>query len=320
MNALTVSITVSLVCASLLWPTVATGPASAEAPAPFPALLSETGYLKDTARHLMAADFHGYEVNAAPWADGAEKHRFMRLPPGKSLTWKSEGPWDVPVGTVLLQTLVFPIGEAERRLETRVLEVTPDGNQFATYIWREDQQDAERTTRGGELGVEWDDGYLLWTVTPTVRCQRCHNPDSGAFLGLNTAQLDKADQVKRLADKGLLSGAPTRRASWSKLVDPWDTSLPLEARARSYLAANCSPCHRPEGKGSGLMDLRHHVPRSESGLGHYKEVLLEGRPMDSWIYLRMIYNDRRKMPGVLTSHTDERGADLIRDWVESLAP
>ena len=45
--------------------------------------------------------------------------------------------------------------------------------------------------------------------------------------------------------------------------------------------------------------------------------MLDGKPFNSWIYLRMIYTDHLQMPSELTSLVDQEGADLIRDWVAS---
>ena len=66
------------------------------------------------------------------------------------------------------------------------------------------------------------------------------------------------------------------------------------------------------------MDLRFTTPLEKTGLGPHEEIMLKGDPFSSWVFLRMVYNDHRMMPGLLTIHPDEKGSHLIRDWVSSL--
>lgn len=318
------AIKISLLGLLTLLPTVWTGSSERRGAAleddPFPALLSETGYFADVPGHAIGKEFRPYRVNVAAWADGADKLRFFRLPEGGSAQYVAEGAWDFPVGTVLLQTLVMPLGEERRRVETRTILIGEQGLRFATYVWRKDQREADLVTLGKEVGLEWDEGFFLWEVTPTRKCIECHNSASQTLLGMTTAQLNVGSQLSAFEKAGVVRDLPPDRSALAQLVDPHDPSKPLDQRARSYLDTNCSPCHRPQGNGSGALDLRHTQAFDKTGLGPKKEVVLAGRPFSSWIYLRMIYDDRRKMPGLLTSHTDERGADLILDWVRSLAP
>src|SRR5690606_34544748 len=62
-----------------------------------------------------------------------------------------------------------------------------------------------------------------------------------------------ANQITTLASIGVLSGTTTGVA----LVDPYNTSANLDARARAWLHTNCAQCHRPGGTGNISMDLRY---------------------------------------------------------------
>ena len=293
-------------------------PAGATRATQAPALLSETGFFADLKRHVVADDFTAYSVNVGAWADGASKLRFIRIPEGKTAAYRERGSWAFPDGTVLMQTIVMPMGSLRRRVETRIIDIVDGKPTFRTYVWRADQSDADLRTRGAEIDLEWDEGFVLWKVTPTGKCKQCHEHEAQPLLGMTTEQLNVDDQIQRWSRAGLLSGMPGNTADLPRLLDPTDNALPLEKRARSYLAANCSPCHQPGGNGSGLLDLRWATPPAETGLAKKNDVLIKGRPSLSWIYLRLVYDGRRKMPGVLTSHEDEKGAQLLWNWIKSL--
>lgn len=303
-------------------PTEAPVATPVSAVAELPKLLSKTGFFQDVAGNVLSERFQRYEVNVPAWADGASKERFFRLPPNRKARFRSRGAWEFPEGTVFLQTVILPLDEARRRVETRVIRKESSGLTFATYVWRPDQKDADLTRRGRKIDIDWEGGYQLWEVTPVSRCDECHDPDTQSLLGLSTKQLNRTvrgvNQMSDFAKRGLVTGVPEDVSRLTRLANPHDKKAPLARRARSYLDANCSVCHRPGGNGSGRMDLRFETPVKDTGLGPDHEVLMKGDPFSSWIYLRMIYTDRRQMPNLLTTLVDEKGADLIHDWVTSL--
>ena len=60
-----------------------------------------------------------------------------------------------------------------------------------------------------------------------------------------------------------LPAAPEKLA---KLADPHDEKAPLEDRARAYLHANCSHCHRKWGGGNAEFQLLSTLPVKELGV------------------------------------------------------
>ena len=64
--------------------------------------------------------------------------------------------------------------------------------------------------------------------------------DRWAWVGRQTASLDPDAEKFPKRRSTLLSKDPLRT---NRLVNPYDASHPLEARARSYLHSNCSSCH-----------------------------------------------------------------------------
>ena len=115
-----------------------------------------------------------------------------------------------------------------------------------------------------------------------------------------------------------------------KLPGPFDASLPLEERARSYLDANCAQCHRPGGSGRVDIDLRFEVPLETTGLigvptllgsapGAPTQRVFAGDPGRSSVFLRMLSLDENRMPPLATSRIDEEGVDLMRRWILALS-
>ncbi|MDE2707136.1 MAG: T9SS type A sorting domain-containing protein, partial [Gemmatimonadota bacterium] len=122
---------------------------------------------------------------------------------------------------------------------------------------------------------------------------------------------------------------PTDLSSLPHLPDPFDPSSPLDQRARSYLDVNCAPCHRPESVGRTIIDLRYDTPLAETNtvgafptLGDIGEpealILSPGEPQLSTLYLRLLTMGTFRMPPLASSIIDERGADLIAEWIASM--
>jgi len=115
--------------------------------------------------------------------------------------------------------------------------------------------------------------------------------------------------------------------NFPKLAAPDDLSRPLEDRARSYLDANCSNCHRPNGT-VAYFDARYDTPLAKQGLVGGR-VLIDERidgarviaPNDIWrsiLFMRADTTEPFKMPPLARNTVDERGMKLLREWIESL--
>src|SRR5207247_10347230 len=66
----------------------------------------------------------------------------------------------------------------------------------------------------------------------------------------------RGHQTRSLQHLRLFTNSPAKLPSApAKLVDPYEASQSLEARARSYLHVNCSPCHVEAGGGNSKMEL-----------------------------------------------------------------
>jgi hypothetical protein len=157
-----------------------------------------------------------------------------------------------------------------------------------------------------------------------------------AKAGLSTDEINK--QVRELGKKSgqrasressLLAGSPER---YPKLVDPHDPTAPLEARARSYLHANCSSCHVEAGGGNSQIDLEYTVSLDKAKLIdvvplHHKfglpdpRIIAPGHPERSVLLHRLTHRgpNSGQMPQLATNEVDERAVALIEEWIRSLA-
>ena len=117
--------------------------------------------------------------------------------------------------------------------------------------------------------------------------------------------------------------------NFPKLAATDDLSRSLEDRARSYLDANCSNCHRPNGT-VAYFDARYETPLARQGLVGGR-VLIDERidgarviaPNDIWrsiLFMRANTTEPFKMPPLARNIIDERGMKLLREWIESSGP
>jgi hypothetical protein len=109
----------------------------------------------------------------------------------------------------------------------------------------------------------------------------------------------------------------------------------LEQKARSYLHANCSFCHRPDGKWNGF-DVRFDVPLKSAAicnavpgkgnLGVAGATLLTPKSsMSSLMWLRMnappgnaMTGGTGRMPAIASNVVDSQATALISQWINSI--
>lgn len=295
-------------------------PDGAPDPAPFPETLAETGCFDADGTPVDA--LLPYEVTAPLWSDGADKQRWFALPDGTSITVETDGDLTFPIGTVLAKQFSLDGAPVETRLFVR-----HDDGEWAGYTYAWEGGTASLLMVGETRAV----GARTWTYPSRAECLQCHTGAAGRSLGLELSQLSHAGdatQLSRWEDMELFDGPlPT---SVSPLTDPADTGATDEARARSYLHANCASCHRPEGTGQGPADLRAGVALEEMSicgqapqegdLGVDGAVLLDpGHPETSVIALRMHALDATRMPDVGSEVVDPLGVDIVDAWIRGLA-
>ena len=114
-----------------------------------------------------------------------------------------------------------------------------------------------------------------------------------------------------------------------RFVDPYDAQANLSDRARTYLHVNCAHCHRNGGGGSAYVHLLYDLPLAETrALGtrptqgtfgiHDAKIIAPGDPFGSALYFRMAKLGPGHMPYIGSSVIDQRGLELIHDWIRQL--
>ncbi|MDP9084855.1 MAG: chitobiase/beta-hexosaminidase C-terminal domain-containing protein [Pseudomonadota bacterium] len=311
-----------------------------------PALLSQTGALRDTRNLVPAAGLVPYDLVVPFWSDGADKLRWAAIPNGKIL-FSPTGEWAFPNGTVFIKTFVLPTDAlnpaATRRLETRLLVRDSVGGVYgADYKWRPDNSDADLLTDSltEEITLKGASGTpqkQTWYYPSRQDCLTCHNVKAGLVLGVKTRQMNRAftysdgiAQNELLAWNHLGLFTPIKDvdlAALPTLAAANDTSRTLQDRARSYLDANCSQCHRPGGT-VAYFDARYTTAVEQQELINGPILLDQGidkprviSPHDTWrsiAFMRVNTSADGKMPPIGRETIDQKGVQLLREWILSL--
>lgn len=318
---------------------------------PFPRRLSETGLFASVAEHRLADGVVSYEIVAPMWQDGAAANRFLAVPGAKPLpTWSNnntalgqfKGQWRFPEGAVVGKTIRLPDAN-QTRIETQILHYHRGVWEPYTYVWNEQQTDAQLLlNEGRDVAYERVDPQSgqhepsVWRVASRSECMLCHTVRSGALQAMNIGQLDRAtsdspatNQLDRLTSLGFFSKRPRRPRNEPAYADPHDTAADLTTRARAYLHVNCAHCHRRGGGGTASMDvvlknklektnLIHERPTQGVFGIHSAEVVAPGDPARSVLLYRLAKTGRGRMPYFGSRHIDQRGLLLLRDWIASL--
>lgn len=110
------------------------------------------------------------------------------------------------------------------------------------------------------------------------------------------------------------------------LVNPYDSSADLTARARSYLQANCAICHVEAGGGNALMNLEFGVPNAKCRAIDVKpqhdsfgiadaRLIAPGSPEQSVLLHRVSIRGNGQMPPLASTVVDQRAVELLREWI-----
>jgi uncharacterized repeat protein (TIGR03806 family) len=268
--------------------------------------------------------------------------------------------WKFPDGTVLVKTFFLEMERGNpatrRRLETRILHherlvgTEEVGDQYwrgYTYIWDEDQAEAilledprgrDRIYTVRDRGAPGGERRQTWHFPGRTECSLCHTMPAKFVLGVNTLQLNKDhdydgtvdNQIRTWEHLGLFTKplpAPPERLP--RLADPRDARQGLDRRARAYLHANCSQCHRAFGGGNADFQLLDTLDLAATGTIDARPVqgdlgisdariIAPGDPRRSLIYHRMSLLGPGRMPPLASSVVDQDALELVRHWIERL--
>lgn len=309
-----------------------------------------SGLYGSFADKTVASDVKAYTPGVEFWSDGAEKQRWVYLPPGTQIDISDWDEWVYPRGTKLWKE--FKVGG--KRVETRLFTKLDDDSWVHTsYRWNADETDAVRKD-GGEVvpGVGPDGGP--YEIPSTGQCDQCHQGRKDQVLGFDAVSLGLAtatgETLAALAADGLLSAAPPA----TTLAFPGTDA----ARAAiGWVHQNCGACHNANaGASAGFRS--HYLVRAsdlapadggapapvealdlwtqaycvdafredpEGGLYKY---IRGGSPERS---LMSVLSGSRvpagelptagvQMPPIVSRAVDQAGVKLFDDWVATLDP
>jgi uncharacterized repeat protein (TIGR03806 family) len=318
-----------------------------EADGRIPLLLSQTGVFSNTPKRIASSGLIPYDLNVAFWSDGADKLRWIAVPEG-SIRFSPSGEWRFPAGTVFVKSFDLPTDAAKpgakRRLETRILVRDSRGGVYGVvYKWRPDGSDADLLEASATESVQVKSAAgevheQTWYYPSRQDCLTCHTSDAGGVLGVKTRQLNRSftypsgaadNELRAWNHLGLFAPAFKEEAlqKFPALAATGDTTRPLVDRARSYLDANCSQCHRPGGTVANF-DARYDTPLEKQRLIDGPVLIDQGidrprviSPHDIWrsiAYMRIDTVGDIRMPPLARETIDQKGVQLLGEWINSM--
>jgi mono/diheme cytochrome c family protein len=309
-----------------------------------PARLRDAGLYSDWSTRTIAPENLPFSPQYPLWSDGAAKSRWMRLPAGTFIDASNPDVWRFPVGTRFWKEFRFN----GRRAETRFIEHTRSGWQFAAYAWNEDESDAVLVPEDGiKYSVPITDD-VRHAIPARADCRACHEGGPLRALGVTALQLSPdrdpnaphaeippADAVTlpALIARGLVRGLPPRFSATPPRIA---ASTPTARAALGYLQANCGHCHTGAGELKSLgFALNYTLARAAgqpppavlTSVGQASQFKLQdtpdivervcaGLPDKSVLVARMASRHPvLQMPPLGTRIVDEQAVQLVRRWI-----
>ncbi len=280
-----------------------------------------------------------YTLNTPLFSDGAEKARFVWLPPGRRADYRASGALAFPVGTVLVKRFAFPAdarapGINLTPIETRLLIHRPAGWVALSYVEEDGQAVLKRAGKRvavSQIGADGKPMTIDYAVPNQNQCKTCHQSGEAITpIGPTPGNLNDGKQLLQWQTSGRLAGLPVagvpRLARWD------DAAETLEARARAYLAVNCGHCHNRAGfaSNSGLwldpgeadpahLGINKRPVAAGRGSGGFSFSIAPGQPDQSILLHRMLSSEPGiMMPQFGRSLIHGEGVALIRNWIAAM--
>lgn len=304
-------------------------PHAPETPDGPPRWLSETGlYAEDGAS--LGPGVQLFEPRFPLWTDGADKRRWIALPPGAIIDTSDPDRWDFPPGTRLWKEFT----RDDVPVETRLLERRPDGSWWMiAYQWNDEQTDAEARPDGVQnaSGTDHD-------IPSEEDCRTCHIQSDARVLGFGAFQLAHDGDgltLAQLIGEGRLSEPPESI--------PELPGTATEQMLLGNLHANCGHCHQPGSRVGLRTGLQLWLPFAEydgvEDTPFYQTTVSEnvslpadspdgtpvhivpGSPETSALFLRLSSRGTEyQMPPLGTELPDPELVDALEAWITALEP
>ncbi len=293
--------------------------------------LSETGFEISGVTRFSPQTYR-FEPQYPFWSDGAEKARFIHIPAGRQIDNSDPDRWNFPQGTRIWKEFKRDGVPVEVRMLLKYGQ-QPWEWDLSVYFWSEDGRDARKLALGRSdvLGTKHD-------IPSPSKCVTCHNADDQRRpLGITAVQLPWEHEsnlsISQLIEENRLTHPPS-----APYLIPGDD---LARTALGYLDTNCGSCHY-----DGSTFVENDVPLRLNLSTQLLETVAEtntyqtaigkrplipglgtlvyiepGQPESSFLHKRMTRRDDGgwQMPPLATEVVDEKGAQLIAEWISSLA-
>jgi hypothetical protein len=209
-------------------------PACADAGTP-PGTLECTGLYANISTKQVAAGVREYAPAVQLWSDGADKRRWIQIPPGMKIDASDPNEWKFPVGTKVWKE--FSV--AGKRVETRLWQKREERFWIpTTYAWNAGESQAT-LTKGGD--VQGPAG--LYHIPLQDECEDCHRGRTDRILGFEQVSLGLEGAtglvLEQLVAENLIEPAPARTK-----LEVGDDGTGLAVEPLKWLHANCgTTCH-----------------------------------------------------------------------------
>jgi hypothetical protein len=221
-----------------------------------PGELSQTGLYSDFASRTISPRNLAYSPQYPLWSDGAQKRRWIYLPPGGTIDASDPDVWTFPIGTKIWKEFSFN----GRPVETRLIErVGSTEWRFMSFAWKDDGSAAVLAPPTGLRDVAEIQPGLRHDIPSVLDCQACHVNRTTEVLGFSALQLSPDRDPSAPHAESLSSGMVTlprliKRRLLRSFPQTWLDHPPrIEAAgangrpALGYLHANCGNCHNSNG-------------------------------------------------------------------------
>ncbi len=299
----------------------------------------------------VSPDAKPYKPGVEFWSDGAEKQRWVYLPPGSKIDISDWNEWSFPTGTKLWKE--FKVGG--KRIETRLFTKLTDGSWVHTsYRWNADETDAVRKDGGESVAGIGPDGGA-YEVPSTGQCDQCHMGRKDQALGFDAVSLGlptaTGQTLATLAAEGRLSAPPPA----TTVAFPGSDAAKA---AVAWVPANCGACHNANTNAAA--SFRKHLLvratdlapadagtpatleqldiwteaycvdtfRTDPEAGAPFKYIRGGEPAKSMMSILAgqrvgpdeLPNPGTQMPPIVSRAVDHEGVKLLDEWIATLDP
>ena len=310
-----------------------------------PTYLSQFGFFQDMQNQTPSAEVHPYSLASSLFSDFTDKLRFVYVPKDQKLSYQQDKVFQFPVGSTLIKTFAYLNiqGDMEAQLlETRLLINTSAGWKAISYIWNKEQTDAKRSVAGAtipttfinEMGISVDVRYRAPNQNQCKECHQVHKIMTP--IGPKARNMDinieyssgSMNQLLYWASQGWIESSLTINSMPSYK----DKTIGINKRARAYLDINCGHCHIPGGSADTTGLYLNLTEETEEHIGILKKPVAAGRASGNLQYSIvpkepnksiLLYRMKSLDPGIMMPESgralaDEKGVNLISDWIDQL--